>query len=72
LAWALLDYGPTGDELLRRGASFVDRTLRGAKVSELPLEYPTKFKLIINLKTAKALGLCIPPNLLALADEVIE
>jgi putative ABC transport system substrate-binding protein len=68
----LMAYGSNTVDRLRRAASFVDRILRGAKVNELPVELPTKFDLIINLKTAKAIGLTVPPLLLARADEVIE
>jgi putative ABC transport system substrate-binding protein len=68
----MVSYGGDGVETVKIAASYVDRILRGTKVSELPVEYPTKFELVINLKTAKALGLTIPPALLALADEVIE
>jgi putative tryptophan/tyrosine transport system substrate-binding protein len=67
-----MSYGADPDEILRGAATYVDRLLRGAKVSDLPVQYPTKFRLTINLKTAKALGLEVPPSLLTRADEVIE
>jgi putative tryptophan/tyrosine transport system substrate-binding protein len=68
----LLSYGVDQVDTFRRAATHVDRVLRGAKPGELPVQFSTKFELVINLKTAKALGLTIPPNLLAIADEVIE
>jgi putative ABC transport system substrate-binding protein len=71
-AGSLLSYGPNRRDIARRLAAFVDRILRGEKASDLPLERPTRFELIVNLRTAKALGLTIPPSLLLQADEVIE
>jgi putative ABC transport system substrate-binding protein len=68
----LMAYGPVIDELFGRVPFYVDRLLRGAKVNELPVEYPTKFELVINLKTAKAIGLTIPESFLVRADRVIE
>src|SRR5262249_44456703 len=68
----LIAYGPSVPDSFRRAAVFVDKILKGAKAADLPVELPTKFELILNLKTAKALGIAIPPSLLLLADEVIQ
>jgi putative ABC transport system substrate-binding protein len=65
-------YGFDGADLLRSTAGYVDRVLRGEKPADLPIQLPTRYELVINLKTAKALGLTVPPSLLARANEVIE
>jgi len=67
-----MSYGPNQVDMWRRSAAYVDKILRGSKASDLPVEQPTKFEFVINLKTAKALGLNVPLHLQQIADEVIE
>jgi ABC-type uncharacterized transport system substrate-binding protein len=68
----MMSYGPSLNDIFRRSAQYVDRILKGVPPSELPAQAPTKYELVINLKTTKALGLRVPDQLMALADEVIE
>jgi len=68
----LLSYGADFQDIFRRSASYVDRILRGARPSELPVQLPIKYLMVVNLRTAKALDLTVPPSILLIADEVIE
>ena len=68
----MLTYGPDQVDIFRRAASYVDRVLRGEKAGDLPVQFPTKFEMVVNLKTAKALGLTVPLSIRLRADEVIE
>jgi putative ABC transport system substrate-binding protein len=68
----LLSYGASPVDIFRRAAAYVDRILRGAKPGDLPVQFPTKFEMVLNRKTAKALGLAVPPSILLRVDEVIE
>ena len=72
VAGSLMSYGPSLPDLWRRAATYVDKILKGGKPTDLPVEQPIKFEFVINLKTAKGLGLTMPPSLLLLADEVIQ
>ena len=69
---SLMSYGPSIPDLVKRSATFIDKILKGANPADLPIEQPTKFELVINMKTAKALGLTIPEPLLVRADELIQ
>jgi putative tryptophan/tyrosine transport system substrate-binding protein len=71
-AGSLISYGPNNTELFRRAADYVDKILRGAKPGDIPVEQPTKFEFVVNLKTAKAIGLTLPQSIVTRADQVIE
>ena len=69
---ALLSYGPNTSDLFRRASTYIDKILKGARPSDLPMQQPTTFELIINLKIAKSLGIAVPPTVLARADKMID